>query len=152
MAQGEDGGTEAAQATSLPPYEAPIPDMSTQEYWDAASRRELLIKRCDDCGRAHFYPRPFCPHCWSEAVRWERASGRASLYTYSIVRSHDLPAFAARVPYVAAIVELDEGPRMMTHVVGAEPAEVAIGMALAVDFAPAGADGDKLVPVFRPAA
>lgn len=130
----------------LVPYDPPVGDMSTQEYWDAAGRRELLIKRCEECGRAHHYPRPFCPYCWSSKVHWEQASGKATLYTYSVVRQNELQA--ARVPYVAAIVDLEEGPRMMTNVVGVDPADVSIGMALAVDYAPA---GETLIPVFRPA-
>ena len=97
-------------------------------------RAQLLIKRCAACGRAHFYPRPFCPHCWSDRVDWEEASGRATLYTYSIVRRNDLPPFGERVPYVAAVVDLDEGPRMMTNVEGCDYDELRIGMPLVVDF------------------
>jgi uncharacterized OB-fold protein len=154
MAEMKDPGAaggDGALSQTLPPYDAPLPDMSTQEYWDAANRRVLLIKRCENCGRAHFYPRPFCPYCWSTAVHWEEASGQATLYTFSVVRRHEIPAWVARVPYVPAIVELAEGPRMMTNVVGIDPDEVRIGMALTVDFAPAGPEGAELIPVFRPA-
>jgi uncharacterized protein len=139
---------EAQEVQELVPYEAPMPDMSTQEFWDAAGRRELLIQRCEECGDAFFYPRPFCPQCWSRAVHWEQASGKATLYTFSVVRRNDMPSFAARVPYVAAIVELEEGPRMMTNVVGIPVDDVRIGMPLVVDYAPA---GETLIPVFRPA-
>ena len=107
--------------------------------------------RCERCARAHFYPRPFCPYCWSTRVHWERASGRANVYTYSVVRLNDHPSFASRVPYVAAIVELAEGPRMMTNLINVEPMNVRVGMAVAVDFAPAGEEGASLIPVFRPA-
>jgi uncharacterized OB-fold protein len=131
-------------------FQLPTADLSTQEYWDAASRRELLIKRCGSCERPHFYPRPFCPHCWSTDVHWERASGDGTVYSYSVVRRNDLPAFASRVPYVPAIVELAEGPRVMTNVVGTDPSELRIGMAVTVDFAPAGEEGESLIPVFRP--
>lgn len=132
------------------PYLLPAADVTSQEFWDAANRRQLLIKRCDRCGRAHFYPRPFCPHCWSQAVRWEPASGQAIVYTFSIVRRNDLPAFRGRVPYVAAVVQLTEGPRMMTNLVGVDPTEVRVGMAVVVDFVPAGEDGGSLIPVFGP--
>ena len=91
-------------------FDLPTPDLETQPYWDAARDRRLLIKRCNACDRAHFYPRPFCPHCWSDDVEWEQASGRATLYTYSIVHRNDLPPFNERVPYVAAVVDLEEGP------------------------------------------
>jgi hypothetical protein len=125
----------------------PTPDAETQPYWDAAKEGKLLIKRCRACGRPHAYPRPFCPHCWSEDVEWEEASGAATLYTYSIVRRNDLPPFNERVPYVAAVVELAEGPRLLTNIVDCEPEAVAIGMALEVTFRD---DGDFALPVFRP--
>jgi len=132
-----------------PRFDLPNPDHETQEYWDAARDRRLLIKRCGACGRAHFYPRPFCPHCWSNEVTWEEASGRATLYTYSIVRRNDLPPFNERVPYVAAVIDLEEGPRMMTNVEGCAEEDLEIGMPLIVDFR---VETDEVtVPVFRPA-
>lgn len=99
-------------------FDVPEPDAFTRTYWDAAAEGRLLIRRCGACGRAHHYPREFCPHCWSEDVTWETASGRATLYTWSVVHRNDLPPFSDRVPYVAAVVELAEGPRMMTEIVG----------------------------------
>jgi uncharacterized OB-fold protein len=129
-------------------YDLPTPDLETQPYWDAAREGKLLIKRCAACGRAHFYPRPFCPHCWSDDVEWEQASGKATLYTFTIVRRNDLPPFPERVPYVAAVVDLDEGPRMMTNVEGCDADEVEIGMALTVAFRD---EGDFSIPVFRKA-
>ena len=130
-------------------FDLPTPDAETQPYWDAARERRLLIKHCRSCGRNHFYPRPFCPLCWSGDVEWVEASGRATLYTYSIVRRNDLPPFAERVPYVAAVVDLDEGPRLLTNVVDCDEEALAIGMALEVDFR---VETDEVtVPVFRPA-
>jgi uncharacterized protein len=131
-------------------FDLPTPNDETQPYWDAARERRLLLKRCADCGRAHFYPRPFCPYCWSKAVEWEDASGRATLYTWSVVYRNDLPPFHERVPYVAAVVDLEEGPRMMTNVVDIDFDALRIGMPLEVDFRPI-AD-DVTLPVFRPAA
>ena len=84
------------------------------------SEGKLLIKHCNACGEYHFYPRPFCPKCWSDDVEWDEASGRATLYTWSVVHRNDLPPFGERVPYVAAVVDLAEGPRMMTNVVECE--------------------------------
>jgi uncharacterized OB-fold protein len=121
---------------------APETDAFTRTYWDAAAEGRLLLRRCGACGRAHHYPREFCPHCWSEDVTWERASGRATLYTWSVVHRNDLPPFAGRTPYVAAVVDLAEGPRMATEIVDA--GELRAGMALEVAFR----DG---VPVFRAA-
>ncbi|GGR91415.1 DNA-binding protein [Streptomyces humidus] len=124
-------------------YDLPEADVFTRTYWDAAAEGRLLIRRCGACARAHHYPREFCPHCWSEDVAWEDASGLATLYTWSVVHRNDLPPFGERTPYVAAIVDLAEGPRMPTELVG--DAEPRIGMALAVAFR----DG---IPVFRAAA
>jgi uncharacterized OB-fold protein len=130
-------------------YDLPSPDPTTQPFWAAMLEGRLLIKRCSDCSRAHFYPRPFCPHCWSDNVEWEEASGRAGLYTWSVVHVNDLPPFADRVPYVAAIVELEEGPRMMSNVENCGFDELAVGMPLQVTFRKE--TDDYVLPVFRPA-
>ncbi|MFG3259327.1 Zn-ribbon domain-containing OB-fold protein [Streptomyces sp. NPDC048172] len=139
-------------------FDLPQPDAFTRPYWDAAARGQLLLRRCraDGCGRAHHYPREFCPRCWSEDVVWEEASGDATLYTWSVVHRNDLPPFGERVPYVAAVVELAEGPRMMTEIRDCPDEELCVGLALRVSFrAVGGEDGadaaDTAVPVFRPA-
>ena len=135
--------------TPAPRADLPLPDGETQPFWDAARERRLMIKRCNACGRAYFYPRPFCPKCWSDDVDWEEASGRATLYTWSIVYRNDLPPFGDRVPYVAAVVDLDEGPRMMTNVEGCEFEDLSMGMALVVDYR---VESDEItLPIFRPA-
>jgi uncharacterized protein len=130
-------------------FDLPSPDFDTAAWWDAARDHRLLIRRCGACGHAFFYPRPFCPECWSGDVSWEQASGDATLYTYSIVRVNDLPPFPERIPYVAAMVDLAEGPRLMTNVVDCDFDALAIGMALAVRFRDIG-DG-VTIPVFAPA-
>ncbi|MFJ9946122.1 Zn-ribbon domain-containing OB-fold protein [Streptomyces erythrochromogenes] len=132
-------------------YDLPEIDDFTRPYWDAAAEGRLLLRRCGDCGRAHHYPREFCPHCWAgeDRVAWEAASGRATLYTWSVVHRNDLPPFGTRVPYAAAVVDLAEGPRMMTEVVLCDAADLRIGMPLTVTFREA-ADGVR-VAVFRPA-
>ncbi|WP_416964215.1 Zn-ribbon domain-containing OB-fold protein [Streptomyces sp. Agncl-13] len=126
-----------------PRFDLPEADAFTRAYWEAAAQGRLLVRRCADCGRAHHYPREFCPRCWSENVTWEPASGRATLYTWSVVHRNDLPPFGERVPYVAAVVDLAEGPRMMTEIVECEAAGLRAGMAVEVRFR----DG---IPVFRP--
>jgi uncharacterized OB-fold protein len=131
-------------------FDLPTPDDFTQAWWDAVGDGRLLIMRCSTCGRAHYYPRPFCPRCGADTVSWEEASGDATLYTWSVVYQNDLPPFNERVPYVAAVVDLAEGPRMMTNVVGCEIEDLAVGMALRVEFTDIG-DGYR-VPMFRPAA
>ena len=130
-------------------FDIPTPDPETQAFWDAARERRLLIQRCNACGEAYFYPRPFCPKCWSEDVAWEEASGDATLYTWSVVHVNDLPPFNERVPYVAAVVDLVEGPRMMTNVVDCEVEALKVGMPLRVAYRDL--TDEATVPVFVPA-
>ncbi len=130
-------------------FDLPQPDLETQPFWDAARDGRLLIKRCLTCARTHFYPRPFCPHCWNPDVEWMEASGRATLYTWSVVHRNDLPPFNERVPYVAAVVDLAEGPRMMTNVVACEFDALEMGMALEAVFHPI--SDDVTIVQFRPA-
>jgi len=135
-------------ATAAPRYDLPEPDAFTQPFWDAAAEGRLLVRHCADCDRAHHYPREFCPYCWSENGAWRQASGRATLYTWSVVHRNDLPPFGTRTPYVAAVVDLAEGPRMMTEVVDCAEPELRVGMTLEAAFRDTGAG--FTVPVFRP--
>src|SRR6201993_1275609 len=114
-----------ADRTDLPTIED-----EPREYWTAATAGRLLIPRCGSCERVHHYPRVMCPFCWSEDVTAVEASGRATLYTYSTVYVNDLPPFSGRLPYTAAVVDLEEGPRLMTTIAGAEPSQLRIGMPL----------------------
>ncbi|MFD7028285.1 Zn-ribbon domain-containing OB-fold protein [Streptomyces sp. NPDC059917] len=143
-----------ARAAGAARFDLPEVDDFTRPYWDAAADGRLLLRRCADCGRVHHYPREFCPHCWAgeDRVAWEPASGRATLYTWSVVHRNDLPPFGARVPYVAAVVDLAEGPRMMTEVVDCAADALRVGMPLEVAFRVEGEGGDAVsVAVFRPA-
>lgn len=133
----------SARRTDLPTIED-----ESRAYWDAARERRLLLRSCADCGVAHHYPRPFCPECWSENVKWIEASGRATLYTWSTVHVNPLPPFDTQLPYVAAVVELAEGPKMMTNVIDCDPASLAIGMDLVVAWKPL--TDEIQAPVFRP--
>ena len=130
----------------------PIIDSASAPYWDAARHGRLLIAGCGACGKVHHYPRPFCPHCWSDDVRPVRASGTGTLYTYSTVYANDLPPFRDRLPYVAAIVELAEGPRVMTIIEGAQPDGLRVGMAVTASFRPVDADDPEspYLTVFSP--
>ena len=95
----------------------PVPTPETQPFWDGCAAGELRIQRCADCGRPYFYPRPVCPACGSRNVEWFTASGRATLYSY-VINHRPAPGFEDDAPYAIAVVELDEGPRMMTSIVG----------------------------------
>ena len=116
--------------------DVPTIDAASAPYWEAARQGRLLIAECATCGKLHHYPRPFCPHCWSEDVHPIQASGTGTLYTYSTVYVNDLAPFKERLPYVAAIVELDEGPRLMTTIDVVEPDRLRIGMAVTAVFRP----------------
>ncbi len=131
-----------------PRTDLPTIEPESAPFWDAAKEGRLLIQRCESCGAAQHYPRPFCAVCWSDQVRWEEASGRGTLYTYSIVYMNDLAPFNERLPYVAAAVDLEEGPRIMTNIVGADPGDLEVGMAVVVDFEQL--NEDVSAPVFRP--
>ena len=114
----------------------PTIDAASAPYWAAAREGRLLIAECATCGKLHHYPRPFCPHCWSEDVHPLQSSGTGTLYTYSTVYVNDLAPFKERLPYVAAIVELAEGPRLMTLIEGVEPERLEVGMAVTAVFRP----------------
>jgi uncharacterized OB-fold protein len=127
---------------------SPKPTPETEHYWEGTKLGELRIQRCHACGQAYFYPRPSCPFCFSTDVSWEVASGRARLHTY-LISHRPAPGFADDVPYAIAVVELEEGPRMMTNIVEVEqtPEALVLDMDLAVDFE---ARGAQSVAVFRP--
>jgi len=118
-----------ANRTDLPSVED-----ETRPYWEAAKAGRLLVKKCNGCGEVHHYPRPFCPSCWSEDVEWQEVSGRGTIYTYSIVFRNDLAPFDEWGTYVPAIVELDEGPRLMTNIVDTPTESLRVGMAVEVRF------------------
>ncbi len=118
------------------PYRKPLPriDEESRGYWEALARHELYFQRCRSCGTERFYPRAVCPVCLSSATEWVRASGRGTVYSFTVTRQNQAPGFRDELPYVLAIVELAEGPRLMTNVVGCAPDEVRIGMAVEVVF------------------
>lgn len=113
------------------PIPAPTPE--TQHFWDGTRAGELRLQRCTDCDHAYFPPRPFCPACSSRAVEVFTATGRAKLYSY-VIHHRDGPGIAA--PYSIAVAELEEGPRMMTNIVGCEqtPEALELDMDLEVTF------------------
>lgn len=127
-------------------FDLPTPECDTLAFWQGARDGKLLIKHCVACGAYSYYPRPFCPRCWSERVEWFEASGDATLYTWSVIYANDQPPFRDRVPYVAAVVDLAEGPRMMTNVVDIPFDELRIGMPLRATFQPI--SDEFTIPVF----
>lgn len=109
------------------PANVPQPTELTRPFWSAAREHRLSIQRCKECQRHVFYPRPLCPHCGADALEWVDASGRGAIYSYTVARRPTSRAFAERVPYVIAIVELDEGPHMTTNIVECDPESLRVG-------------------------
>lgn len=97
---------------------APVATEVTRPFWEATRQHRLLIQHCSDCGRPQFYPRAFCRHCLGDRLEWRESSGRGRIYTFTINHRAANPHMADKLPYVVAIVTLDEGVRMMGNVVG----------------------------------
>jgi uncharacterized OB-fold protein len=127
----------------------PSPTPETQPFWDAVSNHELHIQRCNECNNAFFPPRRFCPNpeCFSDNVDWFKASGKGRLYSY-VINQRPAPGFDG--PYAIAVVELEEGPRMMTNIIGVEntPENLPLDMPVEVDFIEV---NDFTLYQFRPA-
>lgn len=136
-----------------PEYSAPAIDWESRAYWEGAGRGELVLQRCRDCGTVQHRPRGLCATCLSDDIEHFVASGRGEVYTYSVVRQNQMPAFAKAVPYVVSYIQLEEGPQLLSNIVDCDPDDVSIGMAVKVDFVPTPSkNGDVLgVPRFVPA-
>ncbi len=131
-------------------WERPIPqkDAVSGPYWEAASRGELLIQRCARCGNRQFYPRALCTRCGADP-EWERASGRGKVHTFTVIRQNHARPFVDELPYVVAMVELDEGVLVMGNITDCSPEDVHIGMPLEVHMVEA--EPGVGVPFWRPA-
>jgi hypothetical protein len=142
-------------STTQPPrrFEPPV-GAESGPFWDATREGRLVLQWCTACERAVFYPRSFCPHCGAGGggLEWRTASGSATVYAAGVETRPEAAgaAFSGGEPYCVALVDLDEGVRMMTNIVGCPPAEVYGGMAVEVTWEPL-ADGRQL-PLFRPVA
>ena len=131
-------------------YKKPLPYIhnETKAYWDGAKAHELLLRKCRACGQYHFYPRDFCPSCFSFDVEWVKASGRGTVYSVTIC--HLAAArFEDAVPYNLVLVELEEGVRMMSNIVDCPNEEITIGMKVEVTFDDV--TPEVTLPKFRPA-
>ncbi|MGH9019157.1 MAG: Zn-ribbon domain-containing OB-fold protein, partial [Acidimicrobiales bacterium] len=126
----------------------PHPDPESAPYWLALHDGRLLIQRCPSCGQAQLYPRDRCLSCRG-AVAWEEASGRGTVYSFTVIRQNYSRPFRDQIPYVVALVTLDEGPRLMTNLVDCDPGAVTIGMAVAARFE--AVSDDAGIALFAPA-
>ena len=123
----------------------PSPSPETKPYWDASKQKKLSLPFCLRCEQFFFYPRPFCPKCFAWDVEWRDCSGRGTLYTYAIQYRPQAPGFEP--PYVTAIVQLEEGPRMVTNVADVPVEQYQFGMPLQADFEVV--DDEVTLVVFR---
>jgi uncharacterized OB-fold protein len=125
----------------------PSPNPGTAPYWRAAREHRLVLPRCLDCGKLHAYPRTLCPFCASSRLEWAGCSGHGTVYSYTEVFRAPSPAFAPDVPYVIAIVALDEGPHLMTRIVTTDNTSVRIGQRASIAFEDL--DDEIALPFFR---
>ena len=100
------------------PKPIPRPNADSRPYWEACNRGELTYQRCGACGHAQFYPRSLCIQCKSKDLSWQKSSGRATVYSFTEMHRAAIPSYQADVPYLVALLELEEGFRLVTNVEG----------------------------------
>lgn len=133
-----------SEETSMIPL--PRPTELSRPHWDGCREGKLRVQRCGSCGGLVFIPRPTCTRCLAEDLEWVESTGRGVLYSYTVVHRPQRPEF--RVPYVVAIVELEEGWHMLSNLVETDPDEIAIGMPLEVTYRKM--TDEITLPYFRP--
>jgi uncharacterized protein len=125
----------------------PAPDLTSGHYWSALASGRLLIQHCPGCGHSQFYPRALCTRCGGEPA-WLEVSGRGTVYTFTVIRQNGVPAFQNETPYLVAMIELEEGVRLMGNITGCPVDDVEVGMevrAYAVR-----AEADIAIPLWEP--
>lgn len=127
----------------------PRPDArgAGKHYWNAAREGRLDLPLCSGCGKLHWYPRVRCPHCGSADLAWVTASGKGTIHTYTVVRQSGDPYFKTKLPYVLAMIDLEEGVRMMSNIVDCDVDSVRAGLPVRLVFEEAGQPSE--VPLFR---
>jgi uncharacterized protein len=113
-----------------------------RRVFEAAEAGKLLVPRCNSCGRSHWYPRAICPHCFSQDLAWNEASGKGTIYSFSVMKR-------AEVPYAIGYVTLEEGPTMMTNIVDCDLDGIRIGQPVKLKFVPS--ENGPPMPMFVPA-
>lgn len=134
--------------TLSPSRPSPVVQPWARPFWDAAREHRLVLQHCEDCDRPIHYPRVACPHCGSARVGWRPASGRGTVYSYTIVVSNAPSAFLADMPYVVAVIELEEGVRMLSNIVDCDAERLSCDMPVDVVFEKL--DDEFTLPKFRP--
>ena len=132
-------------------YMKPLPKLNadTKPFWDGCRNHELRFQRCAECGHVRWPPSILCPLCYSKEVEWIRASGKGTVFSFVVYHKAYHPAFEADLPYVVAIVELEEGPHFLTNIVGCDPRSVSCDMPVHVSWEDISEEFS--LPKFRPA-
>ncbi len=134
--------------------ERPLPAPLAPEakpYWEGLKQEKLMLPKCKDCGKAHFYPRILCPHCHSRNLTWVEASGRGKLYAFEILHRSFNPAVKTPLPYVLAMIELEEGPRMLSNLINIKPDPALICCDMPVQVVYSKLNDNFTLPFFQPA-
>ena len=131
-------------------WNKPLPTVSgeSKPYWDSCRMGQLVIQKCDNCLEFQFYPRGICANCWSYDIQWYKSTGKGTVWSYTVTYQNRTPGFAEDVPYVLALVELEEGVKMFTNIVDCEPRDVSVGMEVEVTFVQA--NNQISIPYFKP--
>jgi len=132
------------------PKPLPVPDPDSAPYWQGCRAHKLLLQHCDACAAFRFPPSRVCPHCRSRDARWVESAGRGTVFSWIVVR-HPVPAevYAPEIPYTVALIDLDEGVRMASNIIGCDPDTVTDGMRVSVHFDDVTAG--TTLPKFKPA-
>jgi len=128
----------------------PVADPVTAPFWESVKAHAMQLQRCNGCGQFIFYPRGVCPRCFSDDLAWQPVAGTGAVHAFTIVHRHPSPAFNDEVPYVVALVELDEGVRMLSNLVGIEPDPARVKVGLPVEVVYDDATDEVTLPKFRP--
>lgn len=130
-------------------YKKPLPrvDEENRWFWEACARHELVLQQCAACGTVRYYPRALCTKCLSAQTTYIRASGRGTIYTYTVTHQNQAPGFRDELPYVMAYVQLEEGPRVLSNVVRTPIDQVSIGLRVEVVFEEI--DEEMAIPKFQ---
>jgi uncharacterized OB-fold protein len=124
----------------------PAVDSDSRPFWDGVSQGKLRLQQCDVCHRSIFYPRSHCPQCGADVITWRDAAGTGTIYSYTVVHQGFGP-FAAQTPFAVALIDLDEGARMLSRITGSSPGEIRIGQRVRVAFVRA--DPNLTLPYFE---
>lgn len=126
---------------------APVPNADSRAFWEGAAREELLLRHCTACDKLHYPPRHLCPYCWSDQLNWKPSAGKGTVYSFTVMHRAPTPDFVGSVPYVVALVDLEEGSRMMANVVGDNALATGVGDRVIVCYEDR--PGGSKVPQFR---